>query len=221
MPKRPCPFGDSFSPQMKLHVGAKEVDNGVMRSEKMKAVYGEMFLRLTNSTFHPRLPVAVLQEPFPKCPLSVIIFQELALSIQNPEVILLETLALTDLLRTVLSEYGSDVMTPPTVERMETGIEVQKAKAANTLHQMCLTAQGTLARPQPFAKNMEMQPKNRSSCGHSPSLRQSVIPSCSYCESQLCDSCIKSCHFCQGIFCPKCSLTIYQEEEKVLCLSCC
>ncbi|XP_063609686.1 apoptosis regulatory protein Siva-like [Penaeus indicus] len=165
MPKRACPFEDSFSPQMKLHVGAKEVDNGVMRSEKMKAVYDR-------------------------------------------------TLSL-------LYSGAKNVMNNNTVERMEMGIEAQKVKSANTLHQMCLTAQGTLARPQPFSKNMEMQPKNRSSCGHSPSIRQSVITSCSYCESQLCDSCIKSCHFCQGIFCPKCSLTVYQEEEKVLCLSCC
>lgn len=50
MPKRPCPFEDSFTPQMKLHVGAKEVDNGVMKDAKMKAVYGE---KLFAKKFNP------------------------------------------------------------------------------------------------------------------------------------------------------------------------
>lgn len=52
----------------------------------------------------------------------------------------------------LLYSGAKNVMNNNTVERMETGFEVQKVKAANTLHQMCLTAQGTLARPQPFSK---------------------------------------------------------------------
>ncbi|KAG7174966.1 Apoptosis regulatory protein Siva-like [Homarus americanus] len=39
MPKRPCPFEESLSPLMKVHIGEKEVECGVMRRDKMKAVY--------------------------------------------------------------------------------------------------------------------------------------------------------------------------------------
>ncbi|KAK4300707.1 hypothetical protein Pmani_021447 [Petrolisthes manimaculis] len=39
MPKRTFPFDDSFIPQAKIHIGNKEVENGVMRKDKMKAVY--------------------------------------------------------------------------------------------------------------------------------------------------------------------------------------
>ncbi|XP_029049830.1 apoptosis regulatory protein Siva-like [Osmia bicornis bicornis] len=41
MPKRPCPFEDDLLPQMKVHVGQKQVDNGVNHEERMKIVYGK------------------------------------------------------------------------------------------------------------------------------------------------------------------------------------
>ena len=43
MPKRSCPFSDaeSYTRQQKVHVGEKEVDNGVFNQDKMKAVYGK------------------------------------------------------------------------------------------------------------------------------------------------------------------------------------
>ncbi|XP_017798412.1 PREDICTED: apoptosis regulatory protein Siva-like [Habropoda laboriosa] len=41
MPKRPCPFEDDLPPQLKVHVGQKQVDNGVCREERMKIVYGK------------------------------------------------------------------------------------------------------------------------------------------------------------------------------------
>ncbi|XP_053970905.1 apoptosis regulatory protein Siva-like [Hylaeus volcanicus] len=40
MPKRPCMFEDDLPPQLKVHVGQKQVDNGVCREERMKTVYG-------------------------------------------------------------------------------------------------------------------------------------------------------------------------------------
>lgn len=40
MPKRPCPFEDDLPPQLKIHVGQKQVDNGVCQEERMKSVYG-------------------------------------------------------------------------------------------------------------------------------------------------------------------------------------
>ncbi|XP_076619077.1 apoptosis regulatory protein Siva [Colletes latitarsis] len=40
MPKRPCMFEDDLPPQLKIHVGQKQVDNGVCREERMKTVYG-------------------------------------------------------------------------------------------------------------------------------------------------------------------------------------
>ena len=42
MPKRNCPFADSNRPQVKNHIGVKEVNLGVMSHEKMKAVYGRL-----------------------------------------------------------------------------------------------------------------------------------------------------------------------------------
>lgn len=40
MPKRPCPFEDNLLPQLKVHVGQKQIDNGVCQEERMKNVYG-------------------------------------------------------------------------------------------------------------------------------------------------------------------------------------
>lgn len=40
MPKRACPFEYDLPPQLKIHVGEKQVDNGVCREERMKTVYG-------------------------------------------------------------------------------------------------------------------------------------------------------------------------------------
>lgn len=39
MPKRPCPFEDNLLPQLKVHVGQKQIDNGVCQEERMKNVY--------------------------------------------------------------------------------------------------------------------------------------------------------------------------------------
>lgn len=39
MPKRPCPFEEDLLPQLKVHVGQKEVNNGVNKEERMKEVY--------------------------------------------------------------------------------------------------------------------------------------------------------------------------------------
>lgn len=47
MPKRPCPFEDNLLPQLKIHVGQKQVDNGVSHEERMKNIYGTMRLQLT------------------------------------------------------------------------------------------------------------------------------------------------------------------------------
>ncbi|KZC08732.1 PREDICTED: apoptosis regulatory protein Siva-like [Dufourea novaeangliae] len=41
MPKRLCPFEDDLPPQLKVHVGQKQVDNGICREERMKSVYGK------------------------------------------------------------------------------------------------------------------------------------------------------------------------------------
>ncbi|KAF3428847.1 hypothetical protein E2986_04359 [Frieseomelitta varia] len=41
MPKRPCPFEDNLLPQLKIHVGQKQVDNGVSHEERMKSIYGK------------------------------------------------------------------------------------------------------------------------------------------------------------------------------------
>lgn len=41
MPKRNCPFAETNRPQLKNHIGVKEVNLGVMSHEKMKSVYGK------------------------------------------------------------------------------------------------------------------------------------------------------------------------------------
>lgn len=42
MPKRPCPFEADLLPQVKVHVGQKQMNNGVLRDERMKDVYGKI-----------------------------------------------------------------------------------------------------------------------------------------------------------------------------------
>lgn len=51
MPKRPCPFEANLLPQMKVHVGQKQIDNGVSKDERMKDVYGKIFV-LFSSNFN-------------------------------------------------------------------------------------------------------------------------------------------------------------------------
>lgn len=40
MPKRACPFEGNLLPQMKVHVGEKQMNNGVLSDQRMKSVYG-------------------------------------------------------------------------------------------------------------------------------------------------------------------------------------
>lgn len=44
MPKRACPYDEDLLPQIKVHVGQKQVDNGVSSDERMKDVYGKIVL---------------------------------------------------------------------------------------------------------------------------------------------------------------------------------
>lgn len=39
MPKRPCPYEADLLPQMKVHVGQRQMNNGVSKDERMKDVY--------------------------------------------------------------------------------------------------------------------------------------------------------------------------------------
>lgn len=41
MNKRKYPYGLDMCPQLKIHVGDKEVANGVMRTSKMSEIYGK------------------------------------------------------------------------------------------------------------------------------------------------------------------------------------
>lgn len=40
MPKRACPFEGDLLPQMKVHVGEKQVNSGVSSDRRMRDVYG-------------------------------------------------------------------------------------------------------------------------------------------------------------------------------------
>ena len=42
MPKRNNPFGDHSPLQLKTHVRAKEVDNGISQQVRMQSVYGKL-----------------------------------------------------------------------------------------------------------------------------------------------------------------------------------
>lgn len=41
MTKRACPFESEVSRQLKVHVGQKEVNSGVLKEKQMQSVYGE------------------------------------------------------------------------------------------------------------------------------------------------------------------------------------
>lgn len=41
MPKRAYPFKGDLLPQMKVHVGEKQVNNGVSANQRMQHVYGK------------------------------------------------------------------------------------------------------------------------------------------------------------------------------------
>ncbi|XP_071538458.1 apoptosis regulatory protein Siva-like isoform X2 [Panulirus ornatus] len=167
MPKRPCPFDESFSPQLKVHIGMKAVESGAMK-EKMQAVYDR-------------------------------------------------TLSL-------LYSGAKNVTNNNAVEKMDTSPTSQVtsgSKERSNLHQMVLTSRGTLARSLPASQKVMSQPQPPSSCVSCQTVSSILRSPCSYCECKLCDSCARCCYFCGGIFCLKCSLTVYLQEEKTICLSCC
>ncbi|XP_045616925.1 apoptosis regulatory protein Siva [Procambarus clarkii] len=166
MPKRACPFEESFRPQLKVHVGVKEVESGVLKKDKMKAVYD----RTLNLLF---------------C-------------------------------------GAKNVMNNNAVEKMDASPTGQtNTNSQNTLHQLVLTSAGTLARPQSLSQKLPSQPNTTNTCVSCHKVATLPRPPCGYCECKLCDSCTRTCHFCGGNFCPKCSLTVYLEDEKTVCLSCC
>ncbi|XP_042211073.1 apoptosis regulatory protein Siva-like [Homarus americanus] len=166
MPKRPCPFEESLSPLMKVHIGEKEVECGVMRRDKMKAVY--------------------------------------------------------DRTLNLLYCGAKNVTNNNAVEKMDTSPTKQMNNSScPNLHQMVLTSSGTLVRSLPTSQRVTPQPDTPSSCVSCGAVSSVPRPPCTYCECKLCDSCMRSCHFCGGNFCPKCSLTVYLQEEKNVCLSCC
>lgn len=41
MTKRACPYEENLLPQLKVHVGQREIDNGIAEKERMKQVYGK------------------------------------------------------------------------------------------------------------------------------------------------------------------------------------
>ncbi|KAK8731301.1 hypothetical protein OTU49_007530 [Cherax quadricarinatus] len=108
------------------------------------------------------------------------------------------------------------------VEKMDATPNVQaKTSSHSTLHQMVLTNTGTLARPQPISQRLAAKPEATTSCITCRTVTSLIRPPCNYCECELCDSCARVCHFCGGSFCQKCSLTVYLQDEKTVCLSCC
>ena len=46
MPKRAYPFEADLMPQVKVHVGQKQINNGVSGDERMKDVYGKIMCYL-------------------------------------------------------------------------------------------------------------------------------------------------------------------------------
>jgi len=46
MPKRVCPLDNDLLPQIKIHIGEKQVNNGVSSDERMKHVYGKKYILL-------------------------------------------------------------------------------------------------------------------------------------------------------------------------------
>lgn len=51
MNKRSYPYGVDMCPQLKIHVGDKEVANGVLKSTKMQEVYGKQYIFITLFSF--------------------------------------------------------------------------------------------------------------------------------------------------------------------------
>lgn len=65
MPKRICPFEEDLQPQLKLHVGQKQVDKGVSSDERMKDVYDKTLnlLKAGAKIFSCRLNKSAQMDP--------------------------------------------------------------------------------------------------------------------------------------------------------------
>ncbi|XP_012531589.1 apoptosis regulatory protein Siva [Monomorium pharaonis] len=61
MPKRACPFEGNLLPHMKVHIGEKQVDNGVSSDQRMKHVYDKTLnlLRAGAKAFAHKLNTSV------------------------------------------------------------------------------------------------------------------------------------------------------------------
>ncbi|KAK7075180.1 hypothetical protein SK128_000574 [Halocaridina rubra] len=128
--------------------------------------------------------------------------------------------AVYDRTLSLLYNGARNYMNNNTNEAMDASPSTQKV-SKNNLHQMVLTTHGTLTKPLHITKGMSSQLQSTTVCDTCKNITSLKHLTCAYCECKLCYNCIRTCHFCKGDFCRKCSLTIYLQEEHVVCLSCC
>ncbi|KAG5335463.1 SIVA protein, partial [Acromyrmex heyeri] len=192
MPKRTCPFEEDchLLPQMKMHVGEKQVDNGVSSDQRMRDVYSRTLnlLKAGAKTLSHKLntsgPMDSLDLPSPQCP-SPCKFK----SISN-----MKQMLLTDKLQLKTSDKVVNV-----------GCGIILALGPSYMACDCLF----------FFQDIRVD-----LCGCYRLIDRSIVSACYYCDQALCSSCQSVCANCSELFCQNCSLPVYNCDEQIMCLNC-
>jgi len=164
MPKRACPFEGDLLPQTKVHVGEKQVNNGVSSDQRMRDVYDRTLnlLKAGAKAFAYKLNAAAQID---------------LLSPQRPSAC--------------------------------------KFKSTSNMKQMLLTDKLQLKASDKVINDIRVD-----LCGCCRLVDQSTVSRCHYCDQALCSSCLSTCAGCSELFCQNCSLTVYNNEEQIMCLNC-
>ncbi|KOC68860.1 Apoptosis regulatory protein Siva [Habropoda laboriosa] len=192
MPKRPCPFEDDLPPQLKVHVGQKQVDNGVCREERMKIVYGKTMdlLKEGVKTLSRQLNTSMELNPIDAIPSS---------KVPSPCKFKTERNLKTQMvLNSKLELLGADK-----------AIKVSRLLTTNVKLMTCF-----------FSIFLEDVQPRYDLCECNRIIDQSMFSKCSYCDQVLCSSCLFECTSCSELFCQNCSLPVYNNEEQNKCLNC-
>ncbi|KAG7212598.1 hypothetical protein KM043_012892 [Ampulex compressa] len=169
MPKRACPFEDDLLPQIKVHVGQKQVNEGVCKEERMKDVYAKTLNLLKEGV------------------------KTLSRKLNVTDDILLDDLPLP--------------MQP----------SPRKTKSERNLKQTMLNSKLEL---EPIKKNVNGTVPKYDLCGCSRVIDSKIPSKCYYCDQVLCFSCLLQCASCSESYCQNCCLSIYDGEERSMCLNC-
>ncbi|XP_071785757.1 apoptosis regulatory protein Siva-like [Asterias amurensis] len=191
MPKRACPFGEYFPNQMKVHVGVKEISQGVNREKHMRDIHEKtlalMFASQQRVQHKPKMNLTTPTVP------------ENVTNGHHPEnggMVGVATGGCDD------DGWGCSQM------------ELLAGQCRLDHHGRIIVGQTV----QPKTKAQHHATPRCKTCSK---VTLPEVSSCYACRSPLCTNCSSACLQCCNGFCSMCSMVNYDENfDRLFCLSC-